>query len=76
MRSSGLGELVAYYRLYFLSADGRISDVVELHCDTDRDALAEAESRREGRPTELWNEQRFVALLGQPTSSPPADVSR
>jgi len=66
---------VAYYRLYFLSADGRMSDVVELHCDSDEDALAEAEGRRDGRAMELWNEQRLVALIGQPVSTPPADLS-
>jgi hypothetical protein len=55
---------MAYYRLYFLSADGRIRDAVELDCPDDGTALGAAEalraSRKHRHAMELWQQSRKV----------------
>jgi len=52
---------MAYYRLYFLSEDDRITSVEELHCADDASAIARSKTRSRGGPMQLWNLGRHVA---------------
>jgi hypothetical protein len=54
---------MAGYRLYFLDDNGRIRDAAEFECDGDAEALAQAESRADGRDMELWSGARVVRKI-------------
>lgn len=48
-----------YYRLYFMDRhSGHIDHFREYEAETDDAALSVAETRRDGRPMELWNLSR------------------
>lgn len=54
---------MAYYRLYCLSGDGRISAAEEIEAATDDEAIVLA--RRMEKPTtcELWQRDKLVATI-------------
>ena len=49
-----------YYRLYFLDQTNQIEDVAPFESDSDETAILIAQQRAEGRPIELWNQDRLV----------------
>jgi hypothetical protein len=55
---------VVYYRVYFLDHKDRITDAVELDCDTDEEAIAAAEGHATGRKIEVWQQGRKVGVFG------------
>lgn len=48
------------YRLYFLGSDGHFMRAHELACESDEEAVAWAEARREFGAMELWSGARLV----------------
>jgi hypothetical protein len=56
---------MAGYRHYFLDDNGRIRDAAEFECDGDDEALAQAESRADGRDMELWSGARVVCKIAR-----------
>jgi hypothetical protein len=61
-----LRKRVTYYRLYFLDNARHIRQAVELQCDTDEEAIAEAKAKADGRELELWNRERLVWRQDKP----------
>jgi len=59
---------MAGYRLYFLDDNGRIRDAAEFECVDDAEALAQAQSRADGRSMELWSGARVVRKIAKPAS--------
>jgi hypothetical protein len=53
------------YRLYFLDDNGRIRDAAEFECDSDDEALAQADARCDGRAMELWSGVRVVRRIAK-----------
>lgn len=64
-----LGGIMNAYRLYFLREDGHISHALEIECESDADAIALVNAHPDGRPKELWEQARRVAVF--PASPPP-----
>ena len=60
---------MAGYRLYFLDDNGRIRDAAEFKCDSDAEALSQADARCDGRAMELWSGTRVVQKMAK---RPPA----
>lgn len=61
---------MAGYRLYFLDDTGHIRDADEWESEHDDHALAEAETRHDGRAMELWSGARVVSKLpGKPSAT-------
>jgi hypothetical protein len=58
------------YRLYFLDKTGRIAHALDLHCESDDEALELVEARRDGRPMELWHSAQLIRKF--PAAPPPA----
>ncbi len=50
---------MATYRLYLLDAAGHVRESVVMDCQSDADALQQAENHR-GPAMELWNLDRMV----------------
>ena len=61
------------YRLYLLREDGHIASAIELACDDDRAALAQAGEQPRAWGAELWQGGRRVSIL--PTSQAPGQRS-
>ena len=59
---------MASYRVYFLNAEGRIMSAVDLSCDSDDHAAAEARRLADGRPVELWERARLIGRF-EPSNS-------
>ena len=57
-----------YYRLYFLDPTNQIQDVAPFESDNDETAILIAQQRADGRPIELWNQDRLVTRSGLVTS--------
>ena len=55
---------MAYYRLYFLDHEDRITNAVELDCDPDEEAIAAAQGHAAGCKIEVWQERRKVGAFG------------
>ena len=49
-----------YYRLYFLDPADQIQNVAPFESSDDESAMLIAEQRANGRPVELWNQDRLV----------------
>ena len=54
---------MAYYRLYFLDHEDRITEAVDFDCDSDEEAIAVARGRAGGRKIEIWQEGRKVGMF-------------
>jgi hypothetical protein len=55
---------VTYYRLYFFNHLDRTTDAAELDCDSDEQAIAEAQGYATGRKIEVWQQGRKVGAFG------------
>jgi hypothetical protein len=51
---------VTNYRLYFLNHDDRIVDAADLDCNSDEQAIAEAQGYVIGYKIEVWQRDRKV----------------
>lgn len=51
---------MASYRVYFLNGQGRIMRAVDLACDTDDEAVAQARDLASGQAVELWDRARLI----------------
>lgn len=51
---------VASYRVYFLNGQGRIMRAIDLACDNDEQAVAEARRLSSGQAVELWERARLI----------------
>lgn len=63
---------MTHYRLYFLDPHDHIRHAVSLECADDAEALAAAESHRDGRTLELWEAVRCVVRLEADEGGKPA----
>jgi len=68
-RVVGRGTRDMEYRLYFLR-DGHIRRAVSIRCDSDEQAIAEAEQHADGSPMELWEHARLVKKFGGDAPGP------
>ncbi len=59
---------MAGYRLYFLDDNGRIKDAAEFECDSDDEALIQADMRHDRRAMELWSGARVVRKIARRVS--------
>jgi len=57
------------YRAYLVGPQGRITDVHELECETDEQAIRAARAYVDGGAIELWNSGRKISVL-RPTDPP------
>ncbi len=66
--------LVPDYRVYTLGEDGHIVRRTETYCLDDEAALERAKNLAEGHAVELWEGDRFIALIDgkDGSSTPPA----
>lgn len=55
------------YRAYFVGTDGHFIGFEPLICRDDGEAIAKAKSFVDGHDIELWNADRFVIRLVQPS---------
>ena len=51
------------YRIYFCDPDGHITGVEAFECEGDAEAIDYAREKAGGRPIELWQQARKVAVL-------------
>ena len=58
------------YRLYFFSADGRISHATTLDCDGDESAILACEAERTPSKMELWERGRLVKVFAASPAEP------
>ncbi|MET0428120.1 MAG: hypothetical protein ABW026_06435 [Microvirga sp.] len=63
------------YRAYVVGPQGRITDVHELTCETDEQAIRAARAYVDGVAIELWNSGRKVSVL-RPTDPPEGSLAR
>jgi hypothetical protein len=56
-----------HYRLYFLHLDNRISNAVDLDCETDEAAIEKVSSLRYVHAMELWQGTRLVKRFNPTT---------
>jgi hypothetical protein len=54
---------MADYRVYLIGEDGHFYDCVRLVCRDDAQAIARVERLASGRPVELWQLDRKVAVI-------------
>jgi len=52
------------YRAYILDRDGHITSVLDLFCQDDHDARAQASQLADGHEAELWQRDRFIDRFG------------
>ena len=60
------------YRLYFFSADGRISRATTLDCQDDESAILACEAARTPAKMELWERGRLVRAFPPAPARPGA----
>lgn len=60
---------VAHYRVYLLDPDGHIKRAVDLDCENDRAAEAQAKQLVDHCDVELWQGGRRIALFEPPKRS-------
>jgi hypothetical protein len=51
------------YRLFFRNCETGIVGAVDLQCDTDEQAVAEARERADGREVMIWHGDRWVSTF-------------
>jgi hypothetical protein len=54
---------VQHYRVYLIDGDGHIKSAVDLQCEDDNQALAEAKQVAKGCAVELWQGGRRIAAI-------------
>lgn len=52
-----------HYRLYTLGPGNRISQAVDLECETDAEAIEKARTLHPHEPVELWQGKRLVKRI-------------
>jgi hypothetical protein len=57
---------VAHYRVYLLDPEGHIKRAVDIDCENDRAAEAQAKQLVDGCDVELWQGGRRIALFEMP----------
>jgi hypothetical protein len=58
---------VQHYRVYLIGSDGHIERAVDLQCDNEDQALAQARELAKDRAVELWQGGRQIAVIEQPS---------
>ena len=61
-----MGYAAMHYRFYFLNQANRITDAVDLDCDTDEQAVATGREQAAGRRIEIWQRYRRVGVFETP----------
>ena len=52
------------YRIFVLTFEGNVVNMIELHCPNEADAMERAKALvADGRPVELWEGSRRIARL-------------
>jgi hypothetical protein len=50
-------------RLYFLNYENRITNTLDIVCDTDEQAVAAARTKADGYRIEIWQRNRRVGIF-------------
>jgi hypothetical protein len=63
---------VLHYRLYFLDEQRHIARAIVIEGADDRDAIAQATAKGDGRAMELWQETTRVKCFRPRSGAPPS----